>query len=86
MLCLAFPVHPPGKPEKSRLEELDAVTVPTLILWGEQDALRPVVYARIFHERIRGSVLRVYPRVGHFPMEEAADATAADVRAFMRQE
>src|SRR3954453_14657194 len=27
VLCLAFPVHPPGKPEKSRLDELDAVAV-----------------------------------------------------------
>ena len=37
LLCLAFPVHPPGKPEKSRLEELDAVTVPTLVVQGERD-------------------------------------------------
>jgi pimeloyl-ACP methyl ester carboxylesterase len=59
------------------------VGVPTLILWGDQDRLRPVVYAKIFRERIRGSILRVYPQVGHFPMDEAAEATAADVRAFM---
>src|SRR5438105_13937908 len=25
VLCLAFPVHPPGRPEKTRLAELDAV-------------------------------------------------------------
>jgi hypothetical protein len=37
VLCLAFPVHPPGKPEKSRLEELDAVTLPTLVVQGERD-------------------------------------------------
>jgi predicted alpha/beta-hydrolase family hydrolase len=37
VLCLAFPVHPPGKPEKSRLEELDAVKVPTLVVQGERD-------------------------------------------------
>jgi hypothetical protein len=37
VLCLAFPLHPPGKPEKSRLEELDAVTVPTLVVQGESD-------------------------------------------------
>jgi uncharacterized protein len=37
VLCLAFPVHPPGKPEKSRLDELDAVTVPTLVVQGERD-------------------------------------------------
>jgi predicted alpha/beta-hydrolase family hydrolase len=37
VLCLAFPVHPPGRPEKSRLSELDAVTVPTLVVQGESD-------------------------------------------------
>ena len=37
VLCLAFPVHPPGKPEKTRLDELDAVTVPVLVIQGESD-------------------------------------------------
>jgi predicted alpha/beta-hydrolase family hydrolase len=37
VLCLAFPVHPPGRPEKTRLSELDAVTVPTLVVQGASD-------------------------------------------------
>ena len=37
VLCLAFPVHPPGRPEKSRLSELTSVTVPTLVVQGERD-------------------------------------------------
>jgi uncharacterized protein len=40
VLCLAFPMHPPGRgddPTKSRLPELDAVTVPTLVVQGERD-------------------------------------------------
>ena len=37
VLCLAFPLHPPGRPEKSRLAELDAVRVPTLIVQGKSD-------------------------------------------------
>jgi predicted alpha/beta-hydrolase family hydrolase len=37
VLCLAFPLHPPGSPEKTRLGELDAVTVPTLVVQGERD-------------------------------------------------
>src|SRR5262245_22558011 len=31
VVCLAFPLHPPCRPEKSRLPELDAVDVPTLL-------------------------------------------------------
>jgi len=37
VLCLAFPVHPPGRPEKTRLSELDAVTVAVLVVQGERD-------------------------------------------------
>ncbi|MDR7301273.1 alpha/beta hydrolase family protein [Haloactinomyces albus] len=37
VLCLAFPVHPPGRPEKSRHAELDGVEVPALVVQGERD-------------------------------------------------
>jgi predicted alpha/beta-hydrolase family hydrolase len=37
VLCLAFPVHPPGRPEKTRLAELDGVAVPVLVIQGESD-------------------------------------------------
>lgn len=37
VLALAFPVHPPGKPEKSRLGELDGAGVPVLVVQGERD-------------------------------------------------
>ncbi|WP_029136686.1 alpha/beta hydrolase family protein [Nakamurella lactea] len=37
VLCLAFPLHPPGRPEKSRQEELSGVTVPALVIQGERD-------------------------------------------------
>jgi hypothetical protein len=37
VLCLAFPLHPPGRPEKTRLPELEPVAVPVLIVQGERD-------------------------------------------------
>jgi predicted alpha/beta-hydrolase family hydrolase len=37
VLALSFPLHPPGKPEKSRLDELQAVAVPALVVQGEND-------------------------------------------------
>ncbi len=37
VLCLAFPVHPPGRPEKTRIDELDAVSVPVLVIQGRSD-------------------------------------------------
>lgn len=37
VLCLAFPVHPPGRPDKDRLPELDGVHVPVLVVQGRRD-------------------------------------------------
>jgi predicted alpha/beta-hydrolase family hydrolase len=39
VLCLAFPLHAPGRSgvAASRLHELDEVTVPTLVVQGERD-------------------------------------------------
>ena len=36
-LALAFPLHPPGRPEKSRLDELEGAGVTTLVIQGERD-------------------------------------------------
>lgn len=38
VICLAFPLHPPGRPERSRLPELEAVDVPVLVVQGDRDA------------------------------------------------
>lgn len=37
VLALAFPLHPPGKPEKSRVAELQGTRLPTLVVQGERD-------------------------------------------------
>ena len=37
VLCLAFPVHAPGRPDATRLAELDAVRVPVLVVQGASD-------------------------------------------------
>ena len=38
VICLAYPVHPPGKPETSRMDELNGVRVPVLVVQGDRDA------------------------------------------------
>jgi uncharacterized protein len=37
VLALAFPLHPPGHPERSRLDELAGPTVPVLVVQGDRD-------------------------------------------------
>ena len=37
VLALAFPLHPPGHPERSRVDELAEPTVPVLVVQGDRD-------------------------------------------------
>lgn len=37
VVALAFPLHPPGRPERSRVAELLGAGVPTLVVQGERD-------------------------------------------------
>jgi predicted alpha/beta-hydrolase family hydrolase len=37
-LALSFPLHPPGRPERSRVDELLGAGVPTLVVQGEKDS------------------------------------------------
>ncbi|MBB4526284.1 UNVERIFIED_ORG: putative alpha/beta-hydrolase family hydrolase [Rhizobium sophorae] len=37
LLCLGYPFHPPGQPEKLRTSHLKALTTPTLICQGTRD-------------------------------------------------
>lgn len=40
--------------------------IPTMIIWGDRDAVIPVSHAHIAHELIPGSRLEVVPNAGHF--------------------
>lgn len=37
LVLLSYPLHPPGKPDKLRVDHLDRVDVPTLLVSGERD-------------------------------------------------
>ena len=39
LACLGYPFHPPGKPERLRVEHLYRITKPVLVIQGERDAL-----------------------------------------------
>jgi predicted alpha/beta-hydrolase family hydrolase len=77
VLCLAFPLQPPRRsppPAPSRLPELDAVTVPTLVVQGERDpfGMPP------------GGVLREVVRVqGDHSLRSDLGAVAVAVRAWL---
>jgi predicted alpha/beta-hydrolase family hydrolase len=37
LLLLSYPLHPPGKPEKLRIEHFPQIEIPTLFISGERD-------------------------------------------------
>ena len=75
-LALAFPLHPPGRPEKSRLGELTGAGVPTLVVQGERD---PMGTPEEFPEAIDLAVVPAadhglkVPRTGPLDQEGALD-------------
>jgi pimeloyl-ACP methyl ester carboxylesterase len=64
-------------------QQLAAIKVPVLILWGARDRLIPVAAAEWYHRALRQSAVITYPDLGHIPMEEAPRRTAADLAAWL---
>lgn len=52
-------------------ERLREIAVPTLVLTGENDVGSPPRMARLMHERIAGSELKILPRLKHAVLLEA---------------
>lgn len=63
--------------------ELASITVPTLVIVGEDDALSPPDVARDMHERIKGSELAALPRAGHLSNLEAPEKFNAAIAGFL---
>lgn len=61
------------------------VSIPTLILWAENDMLFPLSAAKKLHENIIGSVIKTIPECGHFLQEEKPDETNKHILDFLRQ-
>lgn len=66
--------------EAARVEALE---VPTLVMWGEEDSLIPYEAAGWFMQHLPNATLANYPGIGHIPMEENADQSAADLMAWL---
>ena len=63
---------------------LAGITAPTLLVWGEADAMIPVANAQDYLRAVKGSRLVAIPATGHLPQEEAAQASLKAVADFLR--
>ena len=62
---------------------LKYIRVPTLILWGRDDRVLKVKWAKVFAKGIRNSRLFILDRCGHMPMYEKPMETAMYIEKFL---
>ena len=80
LLLLAYPLHPPGKPEKSRTEHLPSIKVPCLFVSGTKDAFGAVAELEAATAAIPGPVTHVWIEGGDHGLRRRDDEVAAVVR------
>ena len=66
-----------------RSAEIDRISVPTLLLYGEHDRLTPPTVGKALHERIAGSEFTVIEGAGHLSNIERPEAFNAALLAFL---
>ncbi|MFQ3591441.1 MAG: alpha/beta hydrolase [Chloracidobacterium sp.] len=67
-------------------QELDSITVPTLIVWGEYDRAIPVTLGVRLRARLPHAEFVVIPDCGHIPAEERPAETTALILDFCRRQ
>lgn len=87
MLALAFPLHPPGRPEKSRAAELTGAGRPTLVVQGARDPFgRPGEFPEGEHALVEipyGDHGFAVPKKADLTQDEALGKITAAVAAWL---
>ena len=67
LVCLSYPMHPPGKPENApaRVAHWPAIQAPALLLSGRSDPFARIELLEAAIPALRGGSLVTYPRLGH---------------------
>lgn len=62
---------------------LARIQAPTLLIWGEKDAMIPVSNAKDYAKALHSSRLVTLPHAGHLPHEETPDQSLIPLLAFL---
>src|SRR5271167_3462176 len=71
-------------PDRGLKKRAYRIAAPTLLLWGDDDKLIPLVYAKEFTSRIKNSKLELIKNAGHMVMYEQQEALVSAVRNFLK--
>jgi pimeloyl-ACP methyl ester carboxylesterase len=67
------------------MEQIKAITLPTLVICGTDDLMTPPKYAEYLHLEINGSQLALIPAAGHMVMLEQSDEVSREIEAFLER-
>ena len=83
VLLLAYPLHPPGKPERLRIEHLPHLRVPTLFVCGDRDPFGTPGELAEAQALVAGPVTSVTIAGGRHELVDADGAVCAAVRNWL---
>ncbi len=68
------------------IAKASSINVPTLIIWGRQDRVIPLIVGQLLNELIPNSTLKIIEECGHMPQEEKPEETIALMNEFLDAE
>jgi hypothetical protein len=86
LVLICYPLHPPGRPEKSRVEHLPALDLPVLFVSGTRDAFGTPAELEAATATIPGPVTHVWLEGKDHALRAADDRIAEVVRAWLSGE
>jgi pimeloyl-ACP methyl ester carboxylesterase len=79
----ALAAYAPSMVDPTLRDRLGAVTLPTLVVWGDSDGIADPDYGRAFAGAIPGARFVLLPRTGHLPQLESPDALLSELQSFI---
>lgn len=73
-----------AKKDTTAYRKIKEITQSTLVLWGEDDRLKPIAAAYRFHSDLPNDTLVILPNLGHVPMEEDPEESLKPVLTFLK--
>jgi len=83
LALISYPLHPPGRPERSRIEHLPALDVPCLFVSGTRDAFGTVDELTAATKAVPGTVTHVWIEGGDHGLKKRDDEVADAVREWV---
>jgi pimeloyl-ACP methyl ester carboxylesterase len=78
-------IVPKDQDIEALIAQYKTISVPVLVLWGQEDEVVPLAVGEKFKRDIPGADLVVIPHCGHIPLEEEPLATRQAIMDFLKR-